>query len=119
MRATYAGTCPPAGRAHCDRPWPRRGRGLAWLDRERSQHAWSTIACNSSTCGGVNSRELSPDHKPVQPCRELRGIIRHLAIEDLRLLEQQQRNVGEVLVAGGLLGLRQYPQQGVAHIELQ
>ena len=45
----------------------------------------------------------APHHQPIEPRREGRRIVRHLAIEDLRLLEQQRRNVGHVAVVRRLL----------------
>src|SRR5262245_2658917 len=55
----------------------------------------------------------------VQTRRERHRVVRHLAIENLRLIKQYCREVGYILLAG--LGLREREglDQRVAHVELE
>ena len=53
-------------------------------------------------------------HQLVQPVGERRRIFRQLAVEDLRLLEQQERQIaGRILVAGDRR------DQRMAHVDLE
>src|SRR5215475_10952605 len=55
----------------------------------------------------------------VQTRRERHRIVRHLAIENLRLIEQYRREIGYVVLAGLRFRLRQGLDQRVAHVELE
>ena len=65
--------------------------------------------------GGLFSDQLqSPQHQLIEPVGERRRVFRQLAVEDLRLLQQQERQVlGRILVAGDRR------DQGMAHVDLQ
>src|SRR5438128_222137 len=61
-----------------------------------------------------------PAHdQPVQARRKGSRVVRDLAIEDLRLVEQQRRKVGRVFVPRIRLCLGQRLYQRVAHVELE
>src|SRR5215472_1264070 len=64
--------------------------------------------------------DRQPAHdQPVQPGGKCRRIVRDLAIEDLSLIEQQCREVSQILVARCGLGLRHGLDQGMTHVELE
>ena len=57
----------------------------------------------------VGTGAQPPHHQPVEPRREGGRIVRHLAVEDLRLLEQQRREIAHVRVVRVLLRARRAP----------
>src|ERR1700730_16298139 len=64
-------------------------------------------------------RREGANDEAVEAGRKGCGIVRHLAVEDLCLLEQQRRQVRDLLRAGIGLGASHCLDDGVAHIELE
>jgi hypothetical protein len=66
------------------------------------------------------SYRLQPaHHQPVQPRRERGRVGGQPAIENLRLIEQQRRQISHVVVARLRLGEPERLDQSVAHVELE
>ena len=53
-------------------------------------------------------------NQPVEPACECGGIFRQLAVEDLRLLQQQERQIGR-----GILRLGDGGDQRMTHVDLE
>jgi hypothetical protein len=66
----------------------------------------------------LSCRQAAHD-QAVEPRRESGRIVGRLAIENLRLVEQQRRKVGNVGVASLLPRQRQGSHQAMAHVEFE